>query len=161
MCEINVDELAKKIIARLLLPLASLSDKLHAAVQTDSTGLISLTDLISLIVDRFDKLTELMSTNQSPATQSWVEPQLHSVIKGRSFSEFDTRQPKMLPNEKMNKCYERPSPLESPIIRIPRKSDTQNIRPGRRNHDFSKLRLNQAHHDMYLSSLKTKRPSET
>ncbi|KHN88899.1 hypothetical protein Tcan_05243 [Toxocara canis] len=51
----------------LLPPLSSaLSDKLQAAVQP--------------VVGRLDKFIMPMSENQSPATQSWVEPQLHSVM---------------------------------------------------------------------------------
>ncbi|KHN82838.1 hypothetical protein Tcan_10089 [Toxocara canis] len=67
MGEFDLDELAKKIAARLLPPLASaLSDKLQAALQP--------------VVGRVDKLIKLMSDNQSSATHCWFEPQLYSVM---------------------------------------------------------------------------------
>ncbi|KHN72976.1 hypothetical protein Tcan_10602 [Toxocara canis] len=80
-------------------PTSAISDKLQVAVQP--------------VVDRLDKLMELISTNQSPATQSWVQSQLYSGMtkvmqwtemqwtrkgKERYLSEFHTRQAKMPPN---------------------------------------------------------------
>ncbi|VDM44102.1 unnamed protein product [Toxocara canis] len=63
----NLQELAKSIAVSLLSSLTlALSDKLQAAVQT--------------VVNRLDKLTELMSTNQSLTTQSWVESLLHAMM---------------------------------------------------------------------------------
>ncbi|VDM33020.1 unnamed protein product, partial [Toxocara canis] len=67
MIAINMDELADKLAAKLLPQLTSaLSDKLLAAVQP--------------VVDRLDKLISIMSEVQPPATQSWVEPQIYSVM---------------------------------------------------------------------------------
>ncbi|VDM51368.1 unnamed protein product [Toxocara canis] len=67
MAIINMDELADKLAAKLLPQLTSaLSDKLLAAVQP--------------VVDRLDKLITIMSEVQPPATQSWVEPQIYSVM---------------------------------------------------------------------------------
>ncbi|KHN72760.1 hypothetical protein Tcan_17791 [Toxocara canis] len=67
MVVINMDELADKLAAKLLPPLTSaLSDKLLAAVQP--------------VVDRLDKLITIMSEVQPSATQSWVEPQIYSVM---------------------------------------------------------------------------------
>ncbi|KHN77004.1 hypothetical protein Tcan_14892 [Toxocara canis] len=62
-----MDELASKIAVRLLPPLTSpLPEKLQAAMQS--------------AVDRFDKLVQFVSKNQSSATQSRTKPQLHSVM---------------------------------------------------------------------------------
>ncbi|VDM40871.1 unnamed protein product [Toxocara canis] len=67
MVEIDLDELAKKIAARLLPPLTSaLSNELQAALQP--------------VVDELDKLIELMATDQSLATESWIESLLYSVM---------------------------------------------------------------------------------
>ncbi|VDM44658.1 unnamed protein product [Toxocara canis] len=67
MGEFDLDELAKEIAAKLLMPLTSaLSDKLQVAVQP--------------VVDRLDKLIKLLWEIQSSATQCWVEPQLYSVM---------------------------------------------------------------------------------
>ncbi|VDM40409.1 unnamed protein product [Toxocara canis] len=69
MVVIDVDDLADKLAANLLPQLTSaLSDKLLAAVQP--------------AVDRLNKFITIRPEVQvqPPATQNWVEPQLHSVM---------------------------------------------------------------------------------